>query len=64
LPGLFVLSANGLAAQGRAHQVNHQSHGQQAIKHKGDDGTQHTALCAKSLSQGHEQGDVEPSDDD
>jgi hypothetical protein len=64
LPGLFFPTANGLASQGRAHQVNHQGHGQQTIENKGDDGPQYTALRTKSFSQGHEQGDIEPGDHD
>jgi hypothetical protein len=60
---LFLL-ANGLAAQGCAHQVNDQGHGQQAVEHKGDDGPQHGALRAKRFSQGHEQGDIKPTNHD
>jgi hypothetical protein len=61
---MFFLTEYGFAPQGRTHQVNHQGHWQQAIEHEGDDGPQHTALGTKRFSQGHEQGDIEPSDHD
>jgi hypothetical protein len=51
------------AAQGRSHDVNHQGHGQNAVEKKSDDGTQYRALSAKGFSQAHQQGDIQPSND-
>lgn len=59
-----LLPSDVFAAQGRANQIHHQTHGQQAIKNKGDDGPQNAALGTECFGQGHEQSDVKPRNDD
>jgi hypothetical protein len=52
------------ATQGCSHDVNHQAHGQHAVQKKSDDGPQYGALSAKGFSQGHQQGHIQPGNND
>jgi hypothetical protein len=54
----------GFAAQGRAHHIHDQRHGQSAIQKKGDDGAQDTALGTQRFNQRHHQGHIKPSNHD
>jgi hypothetical protein len=62
--GRFFCPSLGFAPQRRSHQVRDQRHGQCAIQHERDDGAHHRPLRTKGLDQGHQQGDVEPSQND
>jgi hypothetical protein len=54
----------GFAAQRRSHDVHQQRHGKDAIQQECDDGTHHAALGTKGFSKTHEQGDIEPGNND
>jgi hypothetical protein len=62
--GAFFFSLPGFTAQRRSHDVHHQGHGQCPIHQKSDDCAQYSALGTKGFSQAHEQGDIQPGNND